>query len=116
MLAAGWGSPIPSAHFLSRDRQAAPMLACFALQRSDGDDRHGPACLRVHDARPENCPLVANSLLVNAQAFDIRITSPSSAYRAPSDAETQRQTHEPRSPTAVSATSVGYGTCADSLS
>lgn len=118
MLAAGWGSPIPSAHFPSRDRRPAPMLACFALQRSDGDDRHGPACLRVHGARPENCPLVANSLLVNAQAFDIRITSPSSADRAPSDAETQRQTHEPRSPgspTAVSATSVGYGTCADGL-
>lgn len=123
MLAAGWGSPIPSAHFLSRDRRPAPMLACFALQRPDGDDRHGPDCLRVHDARPKNCPLVANSLLVNAQAFDIRITSPSpsSADRAPSDAEPNDKTHEPRSPgspgspTAVSATSVGYGTCADGL-
>lgn len=95
MLAAGWGSPIPSAHFLSREPRAAPVLACFALQRSDGHHRRGPAfCLRATTQRRQprkNCPLVANSLLVNAQAFDIRIASPSPADRAPSDAESQRQ-------------------------
>lgn len=97
MLAAGWGSPIPSAHFLSRERAArAP---CSPVSRAPtvgyGVDRRGLAQPASTTPSQRNCPLVANSLLVNAQAFDIRITSPSSADRAPGDAEPNDRTDEP---------------------
>lgn len=96
MLAAGWGSPIPSAHFLSRERAAAPRARLFrAPTVGCSVDRRGLAQPASTTPSQKNCPLVANSLLVNAQAFDIRITSPSSADRAPGDAEPNDRTDEP---------------------
>lgn len=96
MLAAGWGSPIPSAHFLSRERAAAPRARLFrAPTVGCGVDRRGLASLRARRHRRRTAHFVANSLLVNAQAFDIRITSPSSADRAPGDAEPNDRTDEP---------------------
>lgn len=57
MLAAGWGSPIPSAHFLSRERAAAPRARLFlALQRwaTVSTAAAWPAC--EHDAIAEKLP------------------------------------------------------------
>lgn len=82
-----------------------PVLACLALQLA------APAASTAsHDAQPNDCPLVANSLLVKAQEFDIRITSLSSADRAPGDAES------PKTATETRRADEGQGRCRPTLS
>lgn len=64
-LAGRWGSPIPSAHFLSREHLCPALLACFALSTYDRPGQKLPTCCQFSSRKPPS--LLTSESLANVR-------------------------------------------------